>query len=269
MASPEEFSGTPFVAGSIYGTRSWNVDPIQGLLNSPSSSFKWESGENVAGCTQPHSVDYSWGEVNAAIKNYLPDDVDIRLIKNEREDLDGNYYAGYTPEEYLILKYTLPDGSEFLDKTLFGSGTVRFEDNRWHFHESYGIAHFMEAYGLPREEEIHSLDGCTCGFYAFFNTTSNEYFSEDVVTGIIEGYGEVVIGPRGFRAKKAKIVALYIPEQPYSARLKPSLVPRQGFDDSVIDLIANRYPEAKVYHDYNRMMFNHPVDNLDTLSWDE
>lgn len=50
---------------------------------------------------------------------------------------------------------------------------------------------------------------CECGFYAYFDG-SNEYEARatQAVVGIIEGYGHVVAGSRGFRAEKARIVAL-------------------------------------------------------------
>lgn len=54
---------------------------------------------------------------------------------------------------------------------------------------------------------VAGLD-CECGFYAFFDG-SNEYHSEpDTLAGIIEGHGTVTAGTKGFRAEKAKIVAL-------------------------------------------------------------
>jgi hypothetical protein len=57
----------------------------------------------------------------------------------------------------------------------------------------------------------HTFDArCTCGFYGVFRPghipTRNS--PEYVVVGVIEAYGRTVIGPGGFRASKAKVLAL-------------------------------------------------------------
>jgi hypothetical protein len=83
--------------------------------------------------------------------------------------------------------------------------------------------------GLPSpvvEPRPHQVAGksCTCGFYAYFDG-SNDYnlylVLESMVetrkpasgfTGIIEGTGVVTVGSRGFRAEKARLVALVVPE---------------------------------------------------------
>ena len=56
-----------------------------------------------------------------------------------------------------------------------------------------------------------ALANCAHGFYAYYDG-SNDYKREGYVSGVIEGYGETVIGTRGFRSMKARIVALRIPK---------------------------------------------------------
>lgn len=56
----------------------------------------------------------------------------------------------------------------------------------------------------------HNMAECSCGFYGFYDG-SNDYKSDGTVSAVVEGYGETVIGTRGFRSMKAKIVALHIP----------------------------------------------------------
>lgn len=59
--------------------------------------------------------------------------------------------------------------------------------------------------------EVGSLP-CGCGFYAYFNGDNTSHIPGETVTGIIEGYGSpVVVGDKGFRAPKARIVALVDP----------------------------------------------------------
>lgn len=63
----------------------------------------------------------------------------------------------------------------------------------------------------PSEKATHSLDTCSCGFYAYYDG-SNDYKSDARISAVVEGYGETLIGTRGFRASKARIAALCIPE---------------------------------------------------------
>ncbi len=53
---------------------------------------------------------------------------------------------------------------------------------------------------------------CSCGFYAYHQGVSNYGFTGGPkVHGIIEGYGRVILGSKGFRAEKARIIALCLP----------------------------------------------------------
>ncbi len=63
----------------------------------------------------------------------------------------------------------------------------------------------------PKDGPAHSLVGCKHGFYGYYDG-SDDYYKPERVSAVIEGYGEVVIGTRGFRATKARIVALTIPD---------------------------------------------------------
>lgn len=55
----------------------------------------------------------------------------------------------------------------------------------------------------------HGLAGCTCGFYAYYR--ADPYARSQRVSGVIEGYGRVVLGTKGFRAERARILALLLP----------------------------------------------------------
>ena len=60
---------------------------------------------------------------------------------------------------------------------------------------------------------------CACGFYAYHDPAILQYGGspEPRVTGIVEAYGRMVVGPKGFRAGKARIVALVKPRFRVSA----------------------------------------------------
>jgi len=49
--------------------------------------------------------------------------------------------------------------------------------------------------------------GCSCGFYAYYDGHS-DYSERGRVTALIEGFGVCSVGTRGFRAEKARLVAL-------------------------------------------------------------
>lgn len=55
---------------------------------------------------------------------------------------------------------------------------------------------------------------CTCGFWAYNDPDRLGTLDGGPITGIIEGYGHVTYGPHGFRASKARIVALVSQQHP-------------------------------------------------------
>lgn len=72
------------------------------------------------------------------------------------------------------------------------------------------------------EKPSHAIAGLRqgCGFWAFFDGSNDYYTHGETVAAIVEGYGTVTVGTRGFRAEKARIAALIIPERnPQSGRL--------------------------------------------------
>lgn len=57
----------------------------------------------------------------------------------------------------------------------------------------------------------HTMATCACGFYAYYSE-ENRMYADFGVTGIIEGYGKTVVGTKGFRSEKARVVALVLPD---------------------------------------------------------
>lgn len=70
-------------------------------------------------------------------------------------------------------------------------------------------AQFMK--NLPPEEPRgpHSMEDCKHGFYGYLEG-SNDYQRHGPVYGVIEGWGESMHGPRGFRVMKAQILGLHV-----------------------------------------------------------
>lgn len=59
---------------------------------------------------------------------------------------------------------------------------------------------------MPKHDPVFS--DCCCGFWAFTKGKHGVYVNGPAVFGVIQGWGRIVVGPHGFRAEKARIVAL-------------------------------------------------------------
>lgn len=116
--------------------------------------------------------------------------------------------------------------------------------------------------------------GCSCGYYAYFDGNDNEFQHGVNVEAVIEAWGKITIGEKGFRAAKARIVALVIPREVYPShwltkalhRLEcsakwyashgwsyPYTANDNGCDlplfpyPALMETIISRYPTAKIF----------------------
>jgi hypothetical protein len=106
---------------------------------------------------------------------------------------------------------------------------------------------------IPPEEYVppvprHMFD-CQCGFYAYYDG-SNDYYRGDYavhrrVTGVVEGWGEVAVGTRGFRCTKARVVAIYLSDM---------------FTGNVDQLRAN-YPDVAYFDTFTEMISEFPEED--------
>lgn len=99
----------------------------------------------------------------------------------------------------------------------------------------------------PEPKEPHGMLECRHGFHGYYEG-SNDYRTQGEIYGVIEGYGEVVIGTRGFRAMKARIVALHV---------KSSV----GLEKAA--LIAAHYPGVPWFDSFEDMVAAFPPDGSD------
>ena len=78
---------------------------------------------------------------------------------------------------------------------------------------------------------------CTCGFYAYHNQRSVGYGVRHGarVLAVVEGYGKLVVGTLGYRAQKARIVAV-VPPTPHEATDRQRRVKRAISD--IDDVLA-------------------------------
>lgn len=86
---------------------------------------------------------------------------------------------------------------------------------------------------------------CACGFYAYFDNGANPHHHKGNVVGIIEGYGVVTVGSRGFRAEKATIKALVV---------KPKRLGAQA-----IDRLQFNYPDVPIFPSKSAALEAHPL----------
>ncbi|KAE8763915.1 hypothetical protein [Georgenia thermotolerans] len=105
----------------------------------------------------------------------------------------------------------------------------------------------VRGYSVRDIGAAHGLQGCTCGFYAYYR--ADPYARPRRVSGIIEGYGRVVLGTKGFRAQKARLVALVLPEElPGSENAPTDAVPADGrLAPGDGARVRERYPDVAVF----------------------
>jgi hypothetical protein len=108
---------------------------------------------------------------------------------------------------------------------------------------------------------------CGCGYYAYFNG-DNTYAQTDRVSAVVEGYGVCTVGDRGFRASKARLVALVLPDTEQKSRdrharhydsVYPELIcrPRAVAVNTV--QIRRNYPDVPVYPTVAAALAEHPL----------
>lgn len=89
----------------------------------------------------------------------------------------------------------------------------------------------------------HGLQGCTCGFYAYYH--QDPYARAGRVSGVVEGYGRVVLGTAGFRCEKARILGLLVPGVPWPGRAPDDGVPSPGVVDAA--RLGAAYPGVPLF----------------------
>lgn len=98
----------------------------------------------------------------------------------------------------------------------------------------------------------HQMIDCGHGFYAYTEnqkTDGHYYTSEPVLVGVVEGYGETLIGTKGFRAMKGRIIAL-------------STAPFKGLWDLapfVVSRLKANYPNVAFFESTLAMRMEFPV----------
>lgn len=97
--------------------------------------------------------------------------------------------------------------------------------------------------------------GCECGLYGWYDPsgTAGAYGG---ATAVVAVSGRVVLGDRGFRAARGRVVAVALPAL---LRLQPRAVGRAR------RMLAERYPTVQVYGSARRMVRDHPPEDVSAL----
>jgi hypothetical protein len=206
--SAEEFTGLGFAPGVVRGVRSFNVDKF-GRLTGIVYPQVWKPGENNASC---------------------------------RAD-DGPMNYGYTMTSA---------GQIFVRSQLSTPASPPSPSSQSIWARHLGLGH--GGFDLPAVEEPkpkprakHSLDTCKCGFYGYFDG-SDDYHDKGKISAVVEAYGEVIIGTRGFRAMKAKIVAVRVRAD------------KDGIAGHMARKISNNYKGVAIFDNFEQMVAEFPPD---------
>lgn len=226
----EQFTGTPLVAGEVFGVRAWDVDTL-GRIKSPSYKHIWTPDENVAECQKQEQTLTTHYESDELPKGARITDVCINWFTPPTFDaLYRSDYLFYSPPSrengtYQVT-FELPDGS-------ISSQTVK---------------QIREVQVKPPKPKKHDFTTCTCGFHAYLSGT-NGYADRNVI-GVVQGYGETFLGTRGFRSSKARIVAAYASAHADVERVRPLPVS--------LERMKQLYPAVAWFDDYAAMVSEFP-----------
>lgn len=105
----------------------------------------------------------------------------------------------------------------------------------------------MAARVEPVEPHEVAAKECVCGFHAYYDG-NNSYMAPGLVAGLIEGYGLLTVGAKGFRASKARIVAIVVPD-----------ILVEGF----LTAICDTYPGVPLYDTQAAALAAHPLTPID------
>lgn len=137
--------------------------------------------------------------------------------------IDGfNGATKFSATPYRALRHFLFRGGEGLRSVVF----------KHRFHEGENVAECQAqdfywdvpqpgAMNEPEPAPEHDMATCACGFYAYHGPEFDQY-GHLAFAGIVECYGEVIVGSKGLRATKLRIVALITPP----GEPRPSRLPR-------------------------------------------
>lgn len=205
-----DFSDRPFVAGSLVGLRAFYVDRYGRLVSPSVGEHVFTPGENEAACKADDRVSFTFQVDPTA---YLMSSAGA--FGSPRRNGKWWFTTGGSPEP--VAETPISEAA-------------------------------IEAKIPEPPEHVVGTVKCKCGFYAYFDGR-NDYLASaphERVGGLVEGYGVCTVGTRGFRASKARLIALIQPEAELA-------------DPTRWDRVLHNYPDVPVYADKRAALEAHPL----------
>lgn len=122
--------------------------------------------------------------------------------------------------------------------------------SRISYRNSYDDPIIEQRAGVP-QHVVPDLN-CVCGIYA--KHQPDNYSSSGYVSGVIEAWGKVQLGSEGFRAQKARIVALAM----------PNIIIRDDFAE-FMRILGKRYKGVEFWPDVSAMYEKYPPIDVSAL----
>lgn len=195
-----DFSERLFSVGTLTGLRAFGVDRL-GRLTSPQQGTVFAPGENVAECRRSSSNPFSSRLLQSLYASYSYSPFGSSSPRLSTDPATGAITVDYAPVP--LADEVAPD---------------------------------------PTKEPKHTVGAlsCQCGFYAYTDGGNDYYrgYKEDRLAAIVEGYGICTTGSRGFRASKARVVALIEPHRKFADG---------GGVDGRWDRVLHNYPGVAVF----------------------
>lgn len=142
---------------------------------------------------------------------------------------------------------------------------------------NHAVCKYVDEHKPPVEVDAAGR-GCGCGFWAYWQPQEHDLGRNSLpVLGVIEGTGRTLIGPRGFRSQKARIIALHLPFQivpevrragwydafsePEAVSVSEAELDRSAAWMAVIeDRLAQMYPDARIFSERKALIAAYPPD---------
>lgn len=271
MAGSEDFSGLPFIAGSLTGQRVWMFSPDFGHLMSPMRpACVWDQPIMESNCNGGTMSRWS----------YDPDALTALLVETKRMPegavfVQATRTSGPGFAQWTIMWHAYGDNMEMQEiiHGPFGSQVQGIDTEVHHTWNGEAIrvistvagefvvndagfssimAQCSERQKVEVPPEGHNLMNCSCGFYAYYAGEKNSFDKDASVIGVVEGFGETVVGTKGFRSSKARILAL----APYWGEQRFWL----GVDEkAMLGALREFYPQVPIFKNSDKMFREFPV----------
>lgn len=221
-----DFSDRSFHVGSMVGLRAFKVDAL-GRLVGPSQGGIFKPGENEAVCKKS---DGSYGVATMGGQTYYYS--------------PGTWAYAVDPATN---SFAVPSVSQVTAAAELGLAEKAVEPN-----------------DPPKVKPKHVVAGagCLCGFYAYFDGL-NDYMVTGRIAAVVEGYGTYMLGTRGFRSSKARLLGLIVPKFGRYEGASFSTASADVMSPAVLARVVHNYPDVPFYASQDEAIEAHPLHEPD------